>query len=387
MRILVVATKSPWPAHDGGRLVLWLTLQALAAQGHVLRLIAPTPAPPDTATLARLASICEPLLVPSTPRAWPAALLRAGYHGQALSLARHDHAAVAAAVAASLADWHPDLVHAEQLQAMANCAPALAAGLPVLLRMQNVESALWQQVSTAGLLARPLRWEARRLRRDEARHLREAAQVVTLTEPDAAALRTLAPDRAAAIHALAPAFPAELPAGPAVGTDTPVALAGSAGWWPNRQGLDWFLREVKPQLPAAATPYLHLFGAGTAPGLVTHAAPDDAAVAFPAGAIAAVPLLTGSGIRMRILEAWARGLPVVATRVAASGLDVVSERELLLADTPAEFAAALIRLRGDAALRAALAAAGRAYLQRRHAPEVCAAALGTAYVRACAAPA
>ena len=88
-----------------------------------------------------------------------------------------------------------------------------------------------------------------------------------------------------------------------------------------------------------------------------------------------MPLLTGSGIRMRILEAWARGLPVVATRVAAAGLAVESGRELLIADSADAFAQAVQRLQADATLRAQLIANGRAYLRRHHEPAACAAAL------------
>ena len=69
---------------------------------------------------------------------------------------------------------------------------------------------------------------------------------------------------------------------------------------------------------------------------------------------------------MRVLEAWARGLPVVATSTAAAGLHVESGRELLLADTPVDFLEAFDRLRREPAYGAALVAAGRAYLTRQH---------------------
>jgi len=71
---------------------------------------------------------------------------------------------------------------------------------------------------------------------------------------------------------------------------------------------------------------------------------------------------------MRILEAWARGLPVVATSKAANGLDIVRGRELSIADTPDEFCAELCALAASADARSTRIDAGRAYLARRHDP-------------------
>nr|WP_305119190.1 glycosyltransferase [Tahibacter harae] len=249
--------------------------------------------------------------------------------------------------------------------------------------MQNVESSLWQQVADARTAAWPLRLEARRLRRDEIRALRTATRTLALTARDAAALGAAAAPHCA--HAVAPAFPVKLPAGTAPQAGPLVCVAGSGGWWPNRQALDWLLAGVAPRLAAAGLP-LHVFGGDPRPlpGVRWHAAPADAVDAFPAGAIAAVPLLIGSGLRMRLLEAWARGLPAVASRVAAAGLDVVHGRELLIADTAADFAAALLRLAAEPQLAASLVEAGRAYLRRHHDPERCTQALLREYALALA---
>jgi hypothetical protein len=368
MRILVVATKSPWPPRDGGRLALWSTMQGLAAAGHELTLIAAV-APADAAdapAMAVLRTICTPHLVAVSPRSWASAAWLALRERCALTVARHRFAAVEAEVARTVAAARPDVVHVEQLQALANCG---AIDVPIVLRMQNVESSLWQQVARARWQALPLLAEARRLRADERHALRRADVVVALTEPDADALRAVAGVRGDHIDTVAPAFPATLPPGRAVRGTPAVALAGSGGWWPNRDGTGWFIDCVVPLLRrAAAGVEVHVFGgsARSAPAIAVHAAPDDAAEAFPHDAIAAVPLRIGSGIRMRILEAWARGLPVVATSVAAAGLAVQSGRELLIADTPSGFADAIARLHGDPELAAALRAGGRAYLLSRH---------------------
>lgn len=383
MKILCIATKSPWPPNDGGRLALWLSLQGLADAGHTVRLIAPVPAPPNADTLAALRRVCDPVLVTALPHPWPAALRDALLRNTALTVARHTHAAVRDAVAAALQTFGPDVVHVEQLQALAHATPAQAAGVPVVLRMQNVESALWRQVGAARLHLRPLRVEAARLRRDEAAALASCARTVTLTERDAEALRSIAPD-APSIVAVSPPFPATLDAGAPLAahqtaapariaqTIVPLALAGSAGWWPNRDGTRWFLTNVAPLLrdhvPDAR---LHVFGGERVQrdDVTWHAAPDDARDAFPADAIALVPLHVASGIRMRILDACARGLPVIATSTAAAGLAATHGQELLVADTPQAMLDAITALVHDTALRQRLIAAGRSYLSTRHDPQ------------------
>jgi glycosyltransferase involved in cell wall biosynthesis len=73
----------------------------------------------------------------------------------------------------------------------------------------------------------------------------------------------------------------------------------------------------------------------------------------------AIPLRAGSGTRIKILEAWAAGVPVVATRIAAEGLPYRDGHDLLLAETPGDFARALVKLHRDPKLAARLAAGGR----------------------------
>jgi len=81
---------------------------------------------------------------------------------------------------------------------------------------------------------------------------------------------------------------------------------------------------------------------------------------FLDGAFAtAIPLRAGSGTRIKILEAWAAGVPVVASRIAAEGLPYKDERDLLLAEDPAQFARALVRLWRDQKLADQLIAEAR----------------------------
>jgi polysaccharide biosynthesis protein PslH len=376
VRILWIATKAPWPPVDGGRLLSALTIEALAAAGHPVTVVMPStvgsPVADQEGLPCRLVAV--PTRAPSTLRA----ILRSFARGLPITMARHTFVEVDAAVSGLLAGGSFDVVHVEQPHGLAHARAAAARGIPVVLRAQNVESDLWSMAARR----RPfLRWEAARVARFEGDAVRRVGLTIALTAPDATRLSELSRSPSGIRHVPAP-FPARWPAAPRLPGRPAVVLFGSPDWWPNREATRWFLREVWPQareaLPRA---HLHLFGASgrDREGIAFHAPPGRSVEAFAEGSVLVVPLRAGSGVRMKILEAWARGIAVVATPVAASGLDVEDGQELLLARNAREFVAALVRVDGDPASAAALARAGRELLVRDHDPATVAAAMVSAY--------
>jgi polysaccharide biosynthesis protein PslH len=393
MNVLVVATKAPWPPIDGGRLLLRNMLEGLAAAGHRATLVAPVdPARFDLAEVAAaLAGCCRPRLVPAAPAPPLAALLRAGRDRSPLSIARHTLPAVRREVERSLREERFDLVHAEQLQALPQVLSpggrAGRAGLPVVLRAQNVESDLWREAArrSGGWRGSLLSIEARRLARWEGEAVRRAAATLALTAEDAERLRALGGcGNVCVVRAPFPDLPAAagepLPGAPAV------VVLGSQGWLPNEDSVSWFLSRVWPAvvalLPGAV---LHLFGAVSSEMLPAqvrvHPAPRESAEAFRPGAVLAVPLRIASGVRMKVLEAWARGVPVVATPAALAGLEVEDGREALVAADASAFAGALARLHREPGLAGRLVEAGHRARRERHGPARVTADLLAAYER------
>jgi glycosyltransferase involved in cell wall biosynthesis len=80
---------------------------------------------------------------------------------------------------------------------------------------------------------------------------------------------------------------------------------------------------------------------------------------FQQAAIAVIPVRAGSGMRVRILEALARGMPLVTTSIGIEGIDAYHNKEVLIADTAHDYAEAVIRLLKDKTLQARLSANGR----------------------------
>lgn len=144
---------------------------------------------------------------------------------------------------------------------------------------------------------------------------------------------------------------------------------------PNVDGVVYFLREIWP-LIAAARPDARfvIIGADPAPAIRAHAGPgvtivgpvDDLRPHLAAADAVVVPLRLGSGTRLKILEAWAMGRPVVSTTLGAEGLEAVAGQHLLIADDPSAFAGAVLRILGEPGLAKDLGHAGRALVSERY---------------------
>lgn len=153
---------------------------------------------------------------------------------------------------------------------------------------------------------------------------------------------------------------------PRAGGDTPVlVLTAGFGYGPNSEGLRWFLNCVYPLIQAARPDVCFLFAGSAAAAAAASMSPLPAGVqyisdppdirpTFENGLIFVVPLLSGGGSRLKILEAMSMQLPVVSTTLGAEGVPYIDGVHLLLADQPADFAAAVLRLLAEHDLRTKL---------------------------------
>jgi len=134
---------------------------------------------------------------------------------------------------------------------------------------------------------------------------------------------------------------------------------------------DWTLSRLRDDLEACLLPLnrgatrrvLHL---AQTPGVTLTGFVPDLAPEYGRAQIAIVPLRAGSGTRIKILEAISYGRPIVSTRAGAEGLDLCHEEHCLLADTPAEFSTACLRLMSDPGLRELLVRNAGQWLTANH---------------------
>jgi GT2 family glycosyltransferase/glycosyltransferase involved in cell wall biosynthesis len=177
--------------------------------------------------------------------------------------------------------------------------------------------------------------------------------------------------------------PAKLPFAQRSGT----AFVGGFGHPPNLDAVRWLVGEIVPRLRPVAP--------GCTTYLVGSKMPDEVAAMQRPGVVpigfvpvladilhklrcTVVPLRYGAGIKGKVLESFAHGLPCVMSEVAAEGLELSGDLAWLVARTPAEFAEKLARVHEDEAFNRTLADAGLAYIEGRYGAEVVTAALRAA---------
>jgi glycosyltransferase involved in cell wall biosynthesis len=174
--------------------------------------------------------------------------------------------------------------------------------------------------------------------------------------------------------------PAPVPAEPHV------VFTGALYTDPNIDGVRWLVDHVWPEVIARRSdarlsvvgmhPGPAVVAACTAPGVTLHADVDSTIPFLHAARVAVVPLRVGTGSRLKALEAMAAGRPVVGTTIGLGGLALHPGNDVVVADHPDDFAAAVIRLLDDDAEAAALGKRGRRLAEAEYGWQ----AIATAYV-------
>ena len=145
---------------------------------------------------------------------------------------------------------------------------------------------------------------------------------------------------------------------PRTGQCRGLVFTGGLDWYPNRDAMRYFCREIWPLLqPRPDGLALGIIGGGRDPVLERIAAHDpairlqgfvaDLRPALREAAVFVCPMRDGGGTKLKILDAMAQGVPVISTSLGCEGLEAVPGEHLLVADAPREFAGAVARLHGN----------------------------------------
>lgn len=390
-RVAMVLARSPGAPLTGRKAVIRSTMAALAAEGHDIDLIVLARPDPEFEHAGRVTW----LGTPAKPRVMlnaACALVTGGSLNEALFHSprlladmeplgpRYDFAIADTIRAAPYASalgvpWHLDMddLFSLRYEKFAALAGELSAEL-VLGYYRDSVPGLAAALPRA-VLSHVLRLEAARIRRRELYWARQAT-TVSLVSPDEA--RRLALEAGRPVHALPMSVrPAEAHWSPEAAGGPPV-FVGGLDYKPNLDSLAYYQREVFPVLKAAAAaPVLHHIGNAPEPlrrlfseqvvrfeGYVSNLAARLRDAAF-----FVAPIVSGTGIKTKVLEAMAAGVPVLATPEGVSGLQVEHRRHCFVCEQPADFAAAM-RALADRSLAAELSANARRYVAENFAPDV-----------------
>lgn len=219
----------------------------------------------------------------------------------------------------------------------------------VILRTHNIEHLIWQRL--AGITANPIRrWYlnllADRLRHYEMWALNRVDGIATLTKEDELQLKELGAE--VPIH-IAP-IGVDLKNYPALPMPEGNMLfhLGAMDWLPNQEGIKWFLEEVWPKLSADMPDVRFKFAGKRMPPGFFNFKSDKVEISdkvdsiedyFSDGKLMIVPLFSGSGMRVKIVEGMAFGKAIITTSIGLEGIPAIDQKEVLIANTPDEFIA------------------------------------------------
>jgi glycosyltransferase involved in cell wall biosynthesis len=367
---LFFAPEAPYPLAGGGSLRSASLLEYLAQRYDVDVIVFRQPGAPDPAALipGRLARRVIVLDLPANRRSFAARALRnAGRVVRRVPPLVDRFSGFSAAVTGALGGARYDLGVIEHSW----CAPYLEQLAAVcdrtVLDLHNVESLLHARcAATEGRASAT----AHRVFQGVSEELERAwlprfSLVLAPSQADAALARAIAPQDTVAV------YPNALPSTPrpVAADQEAIVFSGNMEYHPNLTAVRYFRLDIWPRL-RDRWPRLVWRLVGKNPNAVqrfTRGDPrieivgpvQDAVCELARSRVAVVPLLSGSGTRLKILEAWAAGVPVVSTTLGAEGLPVREGENVLVADGAESFAAAVTRLLTCTELRHKIGSAGR----------------------------
>ncbi len=399
-RLLFLSHCLPYPPHSGVTSRTFNVLRQLAVDYDVdlvafsRRSHQPGQSDRDAACRALrgvAASVAEPTPIPSEHSTLRRVSdhLRSVLSGRVFTYYQYGSRAFADRLRATLRARTPDLVHLDSLD-VHRWVPDLPP-VPIICTHHDVDSDLLRlragRVNHAAL-RRYLLLQAARLERLERELCPRFALNVMMSDMDARRLRALAP-RAATVVVPNGADTVYFQPNGTESVDGRVVFVGPTNTHPNRDAVEFLLAEIWPGIRAAdRSTSLRLIGRNAPvdrkrydgePGVTALDYLPDLRPALAEARCCVVPMRIGGGTRVKILDAWALGKAVVSTSIGCEGLDAVDGENILVRDTPAAFAEAVLQVLHDAPLRARLERNARRTVVERYSWNVVGQRLRSAY--------
>ncbi len=379
MRILILLNRIPWPLNDGGAIGAYHFVKGYADAGCEVTCLAMNTAKHHVdlkETGHAFGNVSEFISIDVDNRIKPVDAALNLLTPRSYIMERFDSDAYRAALVALLKRKEFDVIHVDGLP------PCLYIGTcreyskaKIVQRAHNVEYKIWERGAVAD--SNPLkRWylgiQAARLKSFEREALGKVDTVLAISTEDEGFIKELQPAAKTIIVPAGMDIDESMPAIQPPGVS--LFFIGALDWLPNLQGLEWFLRDVWPRVHAAY-PNLKFHIAGKKMpqqfysfgnmNVVAHGEVPSSVGFINSHSVLLSPLVSGSGVRIKIIEAMAMGKVVLSTAVSAEGSGATHDREILIANSAEEYIAQIGRLVNEPQLMARLSRSAREFAVER----------------------
>jgi len=361
MRILIVTNKVPYPAKDGGAIATLNMALGLASHGasitvlaiNTLKHFSPLEEIPND-ILKRVG--IKAATVDTSIKLWPA-LKNLLFSRKPYISVRFENKAFLNLLQKEVTTMPYDIIQLEgpYLEAYMKTIRTYSTA-PIVLRAHNIEHEIWDRtvtITSNPLKKRYLKILAKRIERLEINTLRRVDAVIPITKKDAQSLLKWSPTIPCHI-APTGLNEAQFTTTNSHKIEQSLFHLGGLDWTPNQAGLIWFLNNCWPAIRAAVPTAIFFVAGRHAPkafvkaiqqlGVVFMGEVENAQLFMQTHGIMVVPLLSGSGMRIKIIEGMAASTPIVSTSIGAEGIEAVSGKDIVIANTPGAIVEACILL-------------------------------------------
>lgn len=380
MRVLMLSPLVPWPLDMGSKIRIYHVLKELSSTHDVeLACLAQETSAPDVSALEELASRLHVVTAWAAPR-WQMAA-KSLLTTQPYRVAKFHSEALNRRLADLLHAQSYDLIWIHFLNMTSHLSPATLDQNVVVLDQHNADERMWQRYAEQGssmnrVFAQQNLWKLRRFQR---RTLQHVDVLLSVSDEEAEFMRSRAPVSCEVWT---------MPNGVDIDyfqprdddhnePDHPIILfCGSMDVTMNADAVTRFIEEIFPQvkdrIPSAEfwivgrRPTRKVQELGQLDGVTVTGAVEDVRPYYQRAAVFVAPFRYGAGTKLKVLEAMAMGVPVVATAVGCQGIDVESGRHLYVEETDETLAERVVELLDDPDARDRLATAGRALVEETY---------------------
>ena len=371
----------PWPLNMGSKIRVYHVLRELTRAGHEVTLLALAHEPYDSDDLEPLKTYCRELhVIPAKNRPRLQAAVKSIFSLKPYRVAKFESQKFRQAVAQTLQKNYDILwVHFMETLAYVPQSYTRKKRLLLVLDQHNADERFWETYAREGwlwtrLFAKINLWQ---LRKFQTFALKRVDVIMSTSKEDADFTRTRLPNPATQVWVVPNGVDTESLRQP----DTAerkncIIFCGSMDVLMNIDAVEWFARRIFPKVREAVSdaefwivgrnPVPKVKALASLPGVRVTGQVEDVRPYYAKAKVAVAPFRYGGGTKLKVLEAMALGVPVVATSVGCQGIDVTPEKHLFKEENEEAFAQRVVSLLQDECLRRQMATEARRLVEERY---------------------